>query len=288
MKISTKMQWLNRRLTAVRLLLAITLLALWAPAQAASRCVEKNYLLLPDTLSCSYRSIRIASSAITDREVIWELPLGTPPAGGWPVALIYQGSIFPVEFSRNSSAPFGGFYELKTVKALLDAGYAVIAPRAPAELAWLTNSAGPLTNYEITTDWTFLNNVFAAIDQGLFGPLNGNRKYATGISSGGYNTSRMAASWPGEFKALVVHSGSWATCLGPECILPLRLPADHPPTKFIHGFVDLIVPWWSMDLYYDRLMYEGVETERLTISTGGHEWFPQSAPAVVDWFNRHP
>jgi hypothetical protein len=66
------------------------------------------------------------------------------------------------------------------------------------------------------------------------------------------------------------------------------MPAGHAPTKFIHGFIDTIVPWWTMDLYYDRLLYEGVETERLTIATGGHEWFPQSAAAVVDWFNRHP
>lgn len=288
MKISKAMLWLYRRLDGARLLLAVSLLATLSPAQAASRCVEKNYLLLPDTLSCTYRSMRIASSAISDREVIWELPLGTPPAGGWPVALVYQGSLFPVEFSRNSSAPFGGFYELKTVKALLDAGYAVIAPRASAELAWLTNSAGPLTVYGITTDFTFLTNVFAAIDQGVFGPLNGNRKYATGISSGGYNSSRMAASFPGQFRALVVHSGSWATCLGPVCVVPGDLPDDHPPTKFIHGFLDTIVPWWSMDLYYDQLLYEGVQTERLTISTGGHEWFAQSPAAVVNWFNRHP
>jgi len=257
-------------------------------AYAASRCAEYNYILLPDKISCSYQSLYIPSSSITEREVLFQLPLGTPPKGGWPVALIYQGSIFQVEFTRTKAASFGGYYELKTIKKLLDSGYAVIAPRAPLELTWLTNSAGPLTNYEITTDYTFLNNVFDAIDQGVFGPLNGQRKYATGISSGGYNTSRMALTWPGEFKALVVHSGSWATCLGPQCLLPSQLPANHAPTKFIHGYIDTIVPWWTMDAYYDRLLHDGVETERMTILTGGHEWFPQSPDAVVDWFNRHP
>ncbi|WP_323845025.1 hypothetical protein [Microbulbifer magnicolonia] len=51
-----------------------------------------------------------------------------------PVALIYQGSFFEVEFSREKNAPFGGYWEARTIKALLDAGYAVIAPRAPVEL----------------------------------------------------------------------------------------------------------------------------------------------------------
>ena len=272
---------------SLRAILALVLFLCFQQANAASRCTERNYILLPDTISCTSRVTQVASSGITQRDVVWELPLGAPPSGGWPVAIVYQGSLFPVEFSRNSVASFGGFYELKTIKKLLDSGYAVLAPRAPAELAWLTNSAGPLTNYEITTDYTFLTNVFNKIDEGVFGPLNSSRKYATGISSGGYNTSRMAESFPGQFKALVVHSGSWATCSGPVCVVP-TLPADHPPTKFIHGFLDTIVPWWTMDLYYDKLLYQGVETERLTVTTGGHEWFSQSPSAVVDWFNRHP
>ncbi|MFC6632480.1 extracellular medium-chain-length polyhydroxyalkanoate depolymerase [Microbulbifer taiwanensis] len=268
-----------------------TLLCCFAVQQVAaeSRCkITPGSLFKQERIDCSYRSIQIPSSDITSRQIKWELPLGTPPAGGWPVALIYQGSFFEVEFSRKKNAPFGGYWEARTIKALLDAGYAVIAPRAPAELAWLTNSAGPATIYEITTDYTFLGNVFDAIEQGVFGPLNPDRKYATGISSGGYNTSRMAVTWPGEFRALVVHSGSYATCLGPVCVMPLCMPEDHPPTRFVHGFLDTIVPWWSMDLYYDRLLWEGVETDRVTEALGGHEWFPGSPTAVVSWFDAHP
>ncbi len=270
-------------------------LSLWLSAltstsiAANSRCTEQSgSWFSPAQISCSYQSLSLPSSSITTREVKYQLPLGTPPAGGWPVALVYQGSLFPVEFTRNSNAPFGGYYELKTIKALLDAGYAVIAPRAPLELAWLTNSAGPATNYPVTTDFTFLTNVFEHIAQGGFGPVNPQRKYATGISSGGYNTSRMAVSFPGEFKALVVHSGSYATCLGPACVVPFSLPLDHPPTYFIHGFLDTIVPWWSMDSYYDRLLWRGIETGRYTHISAGHEWLPQSPQLVLNWFNSHP
>lgn len=272
------------QLIAVMLSLIFTQLAM-----ADSRCTERpKRWFTPAKISCSYQSLTLASSNITSRETIYQLPLGTPPAEGWPVALIYQGTAFPVEFTRNSNAPFGGFYETKTIKTLLDNGYAVLAPRAPIDLAWLTNSAGPLTVYEITTDYVFLNNVLDAIKQGDFGPLNAQRQYATGISSGGYNTSRMAVSFEGEFKALAIQSGSYATCLGPVCVMPLQIPEDHPPTLFLQGFLDLIVPWWSMDLYYDRLMYEGVTTEVHTNLLAGHEWFPESAGLILDWFNSHP
>ena len=132
-----------------------------------------------------------------------------------------------------------------------------------------------------------MNNLFDAIRDGRFGPINDNKKFATGISSGGYNTSRMAVSYPGEFKALVVQSGSYATCSGPLCIVPSSLPNDHPPTYFLHGFLDLVVPWWSMDLYYDRLRSEGIPTGRYTDYGAEHEWFSASPGKVYSWFNQY-
>jgi hypothetical protein len=98
----------------------------------------------------------------------------------------------------------------------------------------------------------------------------------------------MAVSFPGQFKALVVHSGSYADCLGPLCSVPQTLPADHPPTYFVHGFVDLVVPWWTMDMYYDRLLYQGIPTGRYTELTGAHEWLDAAPGKVLAWFNAHP
>jgi poly(3-hydroxyoctanoate) depolymerase len=202
--------------------------------------------------------------------------------------LIYQGSFFPLDdFSYTSNQPFGGYYEGKLVRALLDHGYAVIAPSAPADLFWQTNIPGLAQAYELSTDYDFLGNVLDAIGSGHFGPLNVQRQYATGISSGGYNSSRMAVSFPGKFRALAIQSGSYATCAGPLCVVP-ELPADHPPTLFLHGFVDIAVPWWSMDLYYDRLLYQGIETQRYTEPLGGHEWFAASPGKILAWFNAHP
>jgi predicted peptidase len=262
------------------------------PSWADSPCSErKKSLLLPGKVSCSHQSTWISSGPLTLRKVIYQTPAGTPPAGGWPVALFYQGSFFALDdFVYYSNEWLGKLYnEGKTIKALLDQGYAVIAPSAPADLFWHTNIPGLSGElYPTSTDFTFLTNLFQAIDNGHFGPLNGQRKYATGISSGGYNTSRMAVSFPGQFKALVVHSGSYASCSGPLCSVPDTLPADHPPTYFIHGFVDAVVPWWSMDMYYDRLLQQGIATGRYTEPLGQHEWFDASPGKVLAWFNAHP
>lgn len=277
-------------MSAPRSLLFCLLLFALPNAFADSRCSERaKTLLLPAKVSCSHKTTWIDSGIVGARQVIYQTPLGTPPAGGWPVVLIYQGSFFPLDnFTYYSNQPFGGYYEGKLVRTLLDNGYAVIAPSAPADLFWHTNIPGLAQAYETSTDYDFLGNVFDAIASGHFGPLNSQRQYATGISSGGYNSSRMAVSFPGKFKALVIQSGSYATCSGPLCVVPDTLPADHPPTYFLHGFVDLTVPWWSMELYYDRLLQQGIETGLHTEPLGGHEWFAASPGKVLAWFNAHP
>lgn len=238
------------------------------------------------SISCSYQSVYIEANAGIKREVKYQLPIGEPPARGWPVVVIYQGSFFPVEFQRNKADPFGGFYEAMLIKHLLDSGYAVLAPRAAINLAWQTNALSSATPYHLTTDYQFLSRVLMGIQQGLFGPLNSQQKYATGISSGGYNTSRMAVSFSGEFRALAIQSASYATCLGPACLVPQSLPSNHPPTLFIHGALDMIVPVWTMKQYYNRLIDHSIHTEKWINPYKGHAWFKESPEKIVDWFNR--
>lgn len=281
---------MRRYLLACRLPL-LTLLALLhaSGAWAGSRCSERSQtLLLPAKVSCSYQSTWLPAGPLSIRQVIYQTPVGTPPAAGWPLVIVYQGSFFPLDdFTYYSNMPFGGYYEGKLIQTLLDNGYAVIAPSAPVDLFWQTNIPGWAQAYELSNDYTFIGNILQAVLDGHFGPLDPDRQYATGISSGGYNTSRMAVSFPGQFKALAVQSGSYATCSGPICEVP-ELPDDHPPTTLLHGFVDMTVPWWTMDLYYDRLLDQGIETTRYTDPQGGHEWSAASPQHVRAWFDAHP
>jgi poly(3-hydroxybutyrate) depolymerase len=258
-------------------------------ARAESRCSEyPATALLPARISCSHQTAWVASGPLSVRQVIYQTPVGTAPPTGWPLVLVYQGSFFPLDdFSYHSLLPFGGFHEGKLIQTLLDNGYAVIAPSAPADLFWQTNIPGPAQFYELSSDYRFIGNVLEAIRQGFFGDLDPSRQYATGISSGGYNTSRMAVSFPGRFKALAIQSGSYATCSGPLCTVPEQ-PVDHPPTTFLHGQTDIVVPAWSMDLYYQRLLDQGIETTRHVEPNGHHAWFATSPQRIRAWFDAHP
>merc|ERR1712013_958838 len=107
-----------------------------------------------------------------------------------------------------------------------------------------------------------LTHIFKKIEAGSFGPLDISNMHATGISSGGYMTSRMAFSYPGRFRSLAIQSGSYFYCAGPICANPKNgLPKDHPPTLFLHGDLDPIVPGFTERKYFELANASGVKTK---------------------------
>merc|ERR1712070_1265114 len=106
-------------------------------------------------------------------------------------------------WSALQGLPFGAYQQTLLIKNLIDAGYAVITPDAFAGglTFWQTNfppwdtvaSLGlwdaPVTR---SGDAGLLTHIFNKIESGAFGPLDIGNMHATGISSGGYMTSRMA------------------------------------------------------------------------------------------------
>lgn len=99
-------------------------------------------------------------------------------------------------------------------------------------------------------------------------------------------TSWMAVSYRGRFRALAVHSASYATCSA-VCLVP-ALPGDHPPTLFLHGSLDPIVTVPVMEQYRHGLVRDGHEVKTVLNPTAGHEWLTQGPQAITDWFNAHP
>lgn len=272
------------------LLILIALLA--APvAQASSSCKASSVLGI-DMLRCQYRTQQVPTGGPGTRTVEYQLPDGTPPAGGWPAVVWYQTGVFPNYWNGNSAMLAGFQYESATFAKLLDAGYAVIAPtvnQARLLQYWDTNAYGVDTTqpYTDTEDYRVLTAVLDGLGAGQFGPINSHRLYATGMSSGGYNTSRMAVSFPGRFRALIVQSGSYATCNGSTCTLPAQLPSNHPPTLFLHGADDTIVPPATMQLYHDRLKAMGVEVGLFLAPGVRHAILAESPALVLDWVRRH-
>lgn len=236
------------------------------------------------------------------RLVRWQVPEGTPPAGGWPVVFYYNGTVlFNSEATKpftSTSTLFGANYAEEGLHQLLDdpghtgRRYAVIAPEAPGTAlvqAWDTNAG---SNYTAKGDHCFLPDLFKAVASGTYGPAGQydmGRRFALGISSGGYNTSRMAVTFNGDsgWRALAIVSGSYATCLGPICNVPATLPANHPPTKFYHGTADLIVPIGTMRTYFKRLQSQGIETEKVE-HRRGHMFTEEilGEGGVKAWFDR--
>jgi pimeloyl-ACP methyl ester carboxylesterase len=248
---------------------------------ADSRCEEDG-----DTLRCEFVTLSFHAGLAT-RQVHFMVPLGTPPAAGWPAAILFQGSLYSAEatWEATPDAPFGGFHQTELVAALLDAGYAVITPEAAWNGAtwWDTNVQPYAWWWESSPDHRLMVALLAAIDDGTFGPLDPDALFAAGISSGGYMTSRMAVSYPGRFRALAIESASFATCAGAICALP-TLPEDHPPTLFLHGERDAIVPIGTMRAYASALDAQDTPTRVVTDPDAGHEWLEVAPREVVDWF----
>ena len=246
-----------------------------------SRCT-----VTASSVFCSHEVTPLAAGSVT-RDVYWQTPSTPAPAGGYPVVLLYQGSLGGPSLTWGTltpDVPFGGFHQGRLQAMLLDHGFTVIAPAAAAGVAWQTNSGVP---YDLSTDKDVIDTLLAAIESGEFGPANMSRLYATGISSGGYMTSRMAVSYAGKFRALAIQSASYATCLGAVCNVPSQLPADHPPTLFLHGALDTTVPLFTAERYHEELFDEGFETRKLVDPNAGHEWLAVSPAEITDWFTKH-
>lgn len=100
-------------------------------------------------------------------------------------------------------------------------------------------------------------------------------------------TSRMAVSHAGTFRALAIQSASYADCVGPLCSVPEDLPDDHPPTSFLHGVLDPVVPIWTMYPYRDRLDAQGTTTRTVTDPFANHRFLRAAPDEIVAWFQAY-
>lgn len=244
-----------------------------------------------DTLRCPHHTGKVAGDGL-GRAVHFKAPPGrSPPPGGWPVVVLFQGSFDAAEWlwTGTKGDALGTDHQTATIRALLDAGFLVVTPEAHFGGFWFwdTNITPYGEAWEIAPDHQLMKNLFAALESGGFGEVNMGRLYAAGMSSGGYMTSRMAIAYPGRFRALAIHSASFATCSSFICAMPPKLPADHPPTLFLHGDADPIVPIGTMRDYRKLLDANGTENAELVDAKVGHRWLPEAPTAIRDFFLAH-
>ena len=239
----------------------------------------------PNQIKIEHKALRIEETSISNREVRYRLPIGTPPKNGWPVVIIFQGTYQPVMFNRFKNDRYGLYFEVQLIELLLQNGYAVIAPDARNRFAWETNFPKYANNFDKTLDYRFMINLFIAIEESKFGPLDAQQLFATGLSSGGYMTGRMGISFGDRFRAIAIQSASYATCMGAECVVPNRLPRNHPPTLLLHGKLDQTVPEETAKAYYKVLKNNNIPTEFYSNSLATHQWIPESPVMIPKFFN---
>lgn len=292
--------------SAVLLAAATLAVTAWPGRAEAARCSADG----DGNWSCSYNkryNYYWCGAYYIPRAVRWQVPEGTPPPGGWPVAFYYAGTQptdFDHAFDRDMDEAFGLGYEPRIIHELLDdpfltgKKYAVMVADPPSSggwvQAWHTNMVYP---YSASCDAQFFPDFFGEIKNGSYGSssqYNMNRRYAYGISSGGFNSSRMAVTYnsgtgnANTWKALGILAASYATCSYSCGTIP-TLPANHPPTKFWHGQNDPLVPLTTMLAYYDKLVQGGFTTQKLE-HPGGHEFTADTigASGIKAWFDLHP
>jgi poly(3-hydroxyoctanoate) depolymerase len=248
--------------------------------------VESRCTVAADYVSCTHNITRLTAGTSV-RDVYWQTPTTPVPPGGYPVVVMYQGSFGGPALTWEPLGPealFGGFYQGLLQAVLLDHGFTVVAPSAAIGIAWQTNSGVP---WSLTTDKPVIDKLLEEIAAGTYGPADMERLHATGISSGGYMTSRMAVSYPGVFRSLAINAGSYATCAGVLCSVPDEMPADHPSTLFLAGGNDTTVPLSTVQEYYNELMSDGFETSLVVDPASPHAWLSSAPEAIPAWFEAH-
>ncbi|MCB9601425.1 MAG: hypothetical protein H6720_13970 [Sandaracinus sp.] len=239
-----------------------------------------------ERIACVRRSLVLRAAGL-DRAVHFQWPSGEPPSDGFPAVLLFQGTASPAGLAwvGERDGAYGAYYQADVIRGLLEAGFAVITPEAQYDGAgaWNTNVAPWNYAWESSPDHALMLAIFEALEAGDFGALDAGSLYAAGLSSGGYMSSRVAITYDGRFRRLAIASASYATCAGSFCSVP-ALEADHPPTLFLHGGLDSIVPPSTMRLYADELERRGVVHSVVVDPAVGHAWIPASADAIVTFF----
>ena len=160
------------------------------------------------------------------RNFIIYLPIGYNNAGKMPM-------IFSIHGGNGTAA---GQIKLANFLPIADRDKVVLVFPSGIDKNW--NDGRPTTpNQQGINDVSFFNQMCDYIIANY--PVNGARIYATGISNGGFMSSRLGCELSNRIAAIAVDAATMeATTIAPSCN-----PGRPVPAIYIHGTTDPLVPF---------------------------------------------
>ncbi|MBY0383675.1 hypothetical protein K2X05_00830 [bacterium] len=227
------------------------------------------------------------------RELLIYRPANSTQAA--PVVIYFHGTNVPVDPHRPENAPYGLTYENRFIETLADAGFVVIAPTAnrivpyyvmPSVLAWEANVAPYSNHFSNSRDYQLVRRLFRDLETIVdTHSLDAENIFLAGFSSGGYMASRVVQEpeMAGLVRGIVLHSSSYGECIASQCSIPKTLPKWHPETLLVANKDDTIVPFYTVELYTDRLEKNKIPFETFFSESGDHAWKKTHPQKMVDW-----
>lgn len=269
----------------MRSLLVLLYILLYGSVQASSSCINIFSDVVP-----TYKTITVNGD---ERELLIYRPvMSDKPA---PVVIYFHGTNVPVDPHRPENAPYGLTYEKRFIEDLTSAGFVVIAPTAnrivpyyvmPSVVAWEANVAPYSNHFNNSRDYQLVHRLFRDLNKIIdTHSADTENIFFAGFSSGGYMASRMAQEpeMAGLVRGIVLHSSSYGECIASQCSIPKSLPQWHPETLLVANKDDSIVPFYTVELYAERLEKNQITFDTFFSESGDHAWKKTHPQKIVDW-----
>jgi len=266
-----------------------------------NRFIMITFVLLLSALSCMdsvdnalsplAENENIHSAVVNGRIFYYAHPV-LPPAGGYPVVMIFHGG----DGYAKDWLEFEGFLTNVCLMAI-NRGYMIIAPESGIS----DSPSGSFTDVKKrwdtslnTKDVPYIMDIFTWLP-GSGKIVNMNRIFAVGISSGGAIISRFCQTLPNMYNRVVIVSSvnpNYGIIPATQVVTPA-----HPSVLFIHGTADFLTPYARMLEYYNALtsltaasgVTDGNSSRKYLIThSGGHFWYSEYHDEIFDWLDSAP
>jgi len=231
-------------------------------------------------------------TVLNNRILFWEQPECLVPDKGYPVLFLFHGA------SQHAFSWFIGLNQWSKsqtifTKKAIEKGFFIITaeslkPIRPGPRAW-----DIFNNGSDSKDFGYIENMIEWLENSDL-PIDINRLYCAGFSSGAFTCSYIGHYFSDRFNAIAVHSGANSESIsltnrGPYFDLngSYNFSSSFPPTILIHGENDGFVPVQCAKNFYFDLQRNGIPSKLFISQYEGHIWISQYDFEILDWFKMY-